>query len=170
MGLLDQVLTPRGGGRKPQLSLALPLAPLEDSQTAQPAPEARMGKLKSLARLLTPRRGKQQAAPGADSSTPSPAPSGLINAYRPTLTGAIEAHVRLQSARSSRSESRLTTPPPARAPLSDSGSDTESESGSDLSSLDGFGDYARGLSPATEPAEGQGSSGPSPAAADPELP
>lgn len=171
MGLLDQVLTPRGGRKAPQLA-PLPLAQLSELKLSEGQPEAatprtaaRMGKLKSLARMLTPRR-KQQPAPGADST-----PGGLINAYRPTLTGMLEAQVRLQSARSSGGRRHLTTPSPGVAALCDSDSDSASEAGTDLSSLDGFGDYARCLEEAPGAAEGQGSTAPSPAAdPDPDLP
>ena len=170
MRLLDQVLTPRGG-RKAPLQLSLPLGALPPPESprdaATPRTAARMGKLKSgfaaVGRMLTPRRRQPEAAEDSPaSSTPG---SGLIAAYRPTMTGLLEAQVRLHSARGSGRQLTTPSPPALPPPPSDSGSDSASEADSDLSSLDGFGDYARerSLTPVAEAAEGTGSSAPSPA-------
>ncbi|KAL4425491.1 hypothetical protein ABPG75_009507 [Micractinium tetrahymenae] len=163
MRLLERVLTPRGaGGKRPELPvLALPEAgraepasPFADencipSQTPR-SKASRLSKLLSGAsRVLTPRRRGSNAdgslALQAALVSPRPCSAGAGDAQRTTPTlrrapaGLAEAQLRLAN-----SPAPSTTPAGDAATHAGAGdSDTASEADSDLSSLDGFGDYAR---------------------------
>ena len=198
MGLLDRVLTPRGkrgaggfGGNTSSLPhLALPPpgefsqidSPREALLTPRRTSAMRLGKLMSAAgRMLTPRGRREAAAasprPGGFAS-PRPTFSGdsmRTEAYRPTLTGLMVQQVRMSPALAGAGASPAPTP---RRPAASDGDDSSSDSGStsdaseaesDLSSLDGFGEYARGVGPAAPsgplpptPEEGEGSTGSAP--------
>ena len=183
---LLSVLTPRGSRREqkagkltPPALPALALGELQQqdggSSTPRRAAAMRLSGLSKLGRLLTPRarQGQAEAAAG------SPGDAGLIRAYTPTITAAMEAQVVLNSARKTpgggAAAGRLLTTPTAAGqglatPSHDtptgfhSDCDTESEAESELSSLDGFGAYARGLEAVAETEEhGEGSTGSCPA-------
>lgn len=154
---LPQLLTPRG--RKPSASsLSLPLPAAEEPAADSPRSNGgastprRLGSLRKLVstagRLLTPRGGRARGEEGQlagspfDSPRPGSSDAQRTQAYTPSLTGLMEQQLRLSG--------QLTTPrrhPALESADSDAGSDTASESGSDLSSLDGFGDYARRMGP-----------------------
>lgn len=166
MGLIE-ALTPRGA--RPRAALTLQLDKLQAGDSAQdvgaaPTPRtmSRLSKLRQLTtKMLTPRGrsgGSQQQLP-PDDECGSPASSGaLIKAYRPTLTGLMESRTLARTAAAGAAAAAggaaaattpagLTTAAPSGA-STDASSDTASEAGSndsELSSLDGFGDYARGL-------------------------
>lgn len=165
---LPSLLTPRGSRPSKEQSLALPLGALQQpadcfDEPAAATPRTRSKLLGKLGSLLTP-RARGQAAAAAD----SPASSGLIAAYRPTLTGLMEHQLRLRMAQQEvvgggGSVSSRTSRPtaPSASALEAESDDAASDSGSDLSSLDGFGDYARqrglGSVAETEQEEGPGS-------------
>ena len=197
MGLLDRVLTPRGkrgvgggGGNTSFLpQLALP-APGEFAQTDSPrealltprrTSAMRLGKLMSAAgRMLTPRGRREAAASPRPGGFASPRPgfssdAMRTEAYRPSLTGLMEQQVRMSPALAGAGASPAPTPRrPAASDDGDSSCDSSStsdasEAESDLSSLDGFGEYARGMEPIvpggplpSTPEEGEGSTGSAP--------
>jgi hypothetical protein len=98
-------------------------------------------KLGKLVSLLTPRGRRGDGAAG-DSPFASPRSAAgdaqRTQAYKTSLAGLTEQQVRLTG--------QLTTPRALHAlETADGDSDTASEAGSDASSLDGFGSYARKL-------------------------
>lgn len=170
MGLLG-VLTPREpkkSGVTSPTPWPLPLAALETSAQSpsdgcdSPRGTSKLGKLVSL---LTPRGRRGDESPG-DSPFASPrvaaAASQTAQAFKTSLAGMTEQQMRLSAP--------LTTPR-ALHPLetADSESDGESEAGSDASSLDGFGKYARRLedSQQEESAPADSPAVPTPASAEP---
>lgn len=173
---LLSVLTPRGSRREheqakltPLALPALPLAELQEDGASTPrraaAAAMRLSGLSKLGRLLTPRARQRQPEAAAQ----SPCDAGLIQAYRPTMTAAMEAQVVLNSARKTPGGGGgggrvLTTPSHDTPTALYSDSDSESDAESELSSLDGFGSYARGLEAVAETDEaGEGSTGSCPA-------
>lgn len=174
---LLSVLTPRGSRREHEQAkltpLALPALPPaqleEDGGASTPrraaAAAMRLSGFSKLGRLLTPR-----ARPRQPEAAASPGDAGLIQAYRPTMTAAMEAQVVLNSARKTPGGAGgaggrvLTTPSHDTPTAFYSDSDSESDAESDLSSLDGFGAYARKLEAVAETEEvGEGSTGSCPA-------
>jgi hypothetical protein len=196
MGLLDRVVTPRGkrgvGGGVGNSSflpqLALPASgdfaqtdsPREALLTPRRTSAMRLGKLMSAAgRMLTPRGRREPAASAGPAGFASPRPgfsgdSMRTEAYRPSLTGLMEQQVRMSPALAGAGASPAPTPRRPVASDDDSSSDSSSNSDdsdaeSDLSSLDGFGEYARGIGPIvpggplpSTPEEGEGSTGSAP--------
>lgn len=178
---LLSVLTPRGSRRDkatgrltPPGLPALALGELQQQDGASTprksaaAAAMRFSGLSKLGRLLTPRARQGQA----EAAAASPGDAGLIRAYTPTITAAMEAQVVLHSARKTPGggaggrvlTTALATPSHDTPTGFCSDSDAESEADSELSSLDGFGAYARGLEAVAETEEhGEGSTGSCPA-------
>lgn len=165
MRVIDRVLTPRG--RPVGVStLALPgdtePAALYADENSNPVETprskgSRLGKL--LSRVLTPRRHSGNAdgslALPASLVSPRPRSAGAIDAQR-TVPGLNRAPAGLATAQLRLADS----PAPSPASIAHVGArdgDTASEAGSDLSSLDGFGEYARIHGLDTEVAEREGS-------------
>lgn len=149
MRLVERVLTPRGRPRLPALEL-----PAEAEQSALCADEnlnpeqtprskgSRLGKL--LSRVLTPRRQSGDAdrslALQAALVSPRPRSAGAVDAQR-TVPRLRRAPAGLADSQLRLADSPAPSATPGAGPACDS--DTASEADSDLSSLDGFGEYAR---------------------------
>ncbi len=164
MRLIERVLTPRGRPQLPALTLpgeaerAGPCADENVNPGQTPRSKgSRLGKL--LSRVLTPRRQSGDADNNVALQT-------ALTSARPRSAGAVDVQrtvpsLRRKPAGLADGQLRLAdSPAPLLAPgarLAGESDDAASEADSDLSSLDGFGEYAREHRRAAEDEEEEGS-------------